>query len=462
MITEGKLPLVIRNVGATRVWRPRDMVNWHRMVRPLRTAGTADTAFDWYHLVFDCCSSFAVDYLPRASEMSPIHGPTSGRKNQSESIAIFADSPDHMSGVATALRNWSSEALRTGHDLAILHSGDRDLFENGIRFPPIGTLRLGVYEGLQLGIPSVTAVMSEIRRRGCTAVHVSTPGPMGLIGLAVARELGVPAYGTYHTDFPAYAAQLAGDPRLEHTAWRFMRWFYGQLERVAAPSAATRERLVWHGLDGDRISVVGRGIDPDLYSPSRRNISRRAAWGDVRADWLLYAGRLSAEKNLACLAAAFKQVAARRPGTGLVIAGDGPMRAELEAELRGLQVVFTGMCKGEELAEIYASADLFVFPSETDTLGVVLLEAQASGLPVLVSAEGGPKSCIVPDRTGRIVRPMNASNLARAIDGLLAEPHTRTAMGVAAREHAAGHSWQRSFSAFWNLHHREVVAAEVA
>lgn len=462
MLAQERLPVVWRNVRATRAWRPRDMVNWHRMVRPLRSASTADTAFDWYHLVFDCCSRFAVEYQPQRNDTMPSRGSRCVRLAATEAVAVFVDAPDHMSGVATALRNWSAQACASGRDLAIFHSGSRDLFENGIRFPPVGLLRMGVYDGLQLAVPSVTAVMAEVRARGCTAVHVSTPGPMGLIGLAVARELGVPAYGTYHTDFPAYATRLTGDPRLEQTAWRYMRWFYGQLERVAAPSAATRERLVWNGLDADRLTVVGRGIDAECYHPRRRDVARRAAWGNARGEWLLYAGRLSREKNLDCLVEAYRQVAARRPGTGLVIAGDGPMREELQAALQGWPVVFTGMLRPAELAEVYASADLFVFPSETDTLGVVLLEAQASGLPVLVSAEGGPRTCLIPDVTGRVVRPMNPANLARSIESLLGYSAQRAGMGAAARAFAVEHSWERSFDAFWDLHRAKSEPQEVA
>jgi glycosyltransferase involved in cell wall biosynthesis len=171
-----------------------------------------------------------------------------------------------------------------------------NLFRNGLRFAPVGSLKLGVYDGLQLHVPSVTDVVAAARKRGCDAVHISTPGPMGLLGLVVARELGVPAYGTFHTDFPAYATQLTGDYRLEAAAWRYMRWFYGQLDRIAAPSESTREKLVWNGIDADKIAVVGRGIRTEKFSPAHRNFGLRALWGDARQDWMLYVGRISREK----------------------------------------------------------------------------------------------------------------------------------------------------------------------
>jgi glycosyltransferase involved in cell wall biosynthesis len=285
---------------------------------------------------------------------------------------------------------------------------------------------------------------------------------MGLLGLLCARQFGLPVYGTYHTDFPAYAARLCGDTRMEQTSWRFMRWFYGQLQQVAAPSPSTRDLLVGNGLDPSRVHVVGRGIDPSRFSPHHRDHALRTSWGGTRMHWLLYVGRLSREKNLGCLAAAFRQVARRRTDVGLVVTGDGPYRAELEQELAGLPVVFTGEQRGEELARTYASADLFVFPSETDTLGVVLLEAQASGLPVIVSAHGGPKDCMRPGETGWIVDPMEPDRLAKELERALGHGPALGGMSEAARRFAAGHTWARSFSAFWDLHGLPAVPAQGA
>jgi glycosyltransferase involved in cell wall biosynthesis len=124
----------------------------------------------------------------------------------------------------------------------------------------------------------------------------------------------------------------------------------------------------------------------------------------------------------------------------------------MERALADLPVVFTGVQKGEDLAQIYASADLFVFPSETDTFGVVLLEAQASGLPVIVSSEGGPKDCVVDGLSGSVIKPMNSANLARAIARTLADRTMLAEMKSAAVENAARHTPERSFAGFWNLH----------
>ncbi len=463
MIEIEQLPTVWRNVRATKSWRPLDMMNWHRMVRPLRELPASEGTFGFYDLIIDCCTSFAVEYQPK-NPAGPVEaGPAYAQRRNGNSVIVFVDAPDHMSGVATTLRQWSEQAEASGCDLGIFHCGDTNLFRNGLRFPVVGTLKLGVYEGLQLNMPSVTDVIAEARKHGCDAVHISTPGPMGLIGLVVARELGVPAYGTFHTDFPAYAAQLTGDFHLEAGAWRYMRWFYGQFEHIAAPSESTRERLVWNGIDADRISVVGRGIRTETFSPEHRSNELRAKWGGVRHDWLLYVGRLSREKNLECLVEAFRRLATKRKDIGLVVTGDGPYREEMERALSDLPVVFTGVQKGGDLAQIYASADLFVFPSETDTFGVVLLEAQASGLPVIVSSNGGPKDCVIDGLTGIVIKPMNPANLERVISRTLMNHAMLAEMKAAAVENASRHTPERAFAGFWNLHERAFTGiSEVA
>jgi glycosyltransferase involved in cell wall biosynthesis len=174
---------------------------------------------------------------------------------------------------------------------------------------------------------------------------------------------------------------------------------------------------------------------------------------------LLYVGRVSAEKNLSCLTDAFRRLCRRRRDIGLVVVGDGPYRARMERELKGLPAVFTGVQQGEDLSRTYASCDLFLFPSETDTFGVVIIEAQASGLPVMVSARGGPRDCMQEDVTGRVVRPMTPEALCAETEGLLNDPAAWMRMGQAARRHARTMTPAASFEAFWEPHRRLAVDA---
>ncbi len=449
MQDRARLPVALRNLSSTRTWRPADMVNWHRLVAPLRSLANEDSSFSPYHVFFDMCTSFEVTYQPTAPRVAR---PVSSGTRERPRVALFVDAPDHTSGVATTLRQWDAAAARENAGLCIHYCGNEEQFPGGIRFDPVGTLDLGVYRGLRMCMPAVHEVFRRFAEAPPHAVHLSTPGPMGLLGLVAARRHGIPLFGTYHTDFPAYMAELTGDRPLELTAWRFMRWFYGQMERVAAPSTDIRRKLIHHGLASERVTVVGRGVRTDAFAPSHRDEKLRSEWGSGIRHWLLYVGRISREKNLPCLVDAFRQLHGQRNDVGLVVVGEGPYLDEFKVAVEGLPVVFAGLQRGEALARHYASADLFVFPSRTDTLGVVLLEAQASGLPVLVSADGGPKDCVIPHRTGYIVEPMNPTLLARQAGAVLANEEHRLFMGREARQWAVQQTPEKSFRAFWNLH----------
>jgi glycosyltransferase involved in cell wall biosynthesis len=240
-----------------------------------------------------------------------------------------------------------------------------------------------------------------------------------------------------------------------------MRWFYGQMDRVACPSTATARELRAHGFDADRLVVVGRGVDTRAFSPEHRDEATRRAWYPDRPIKLLYVGRVSEEKNLACLARGFRLLAQGRNDVCLVVVGDGPLRSRLQREVADLPVAFPGVLRGRDLARAYASSDLFVFPSETDTFGVVVIEAQASGLPVVVSGKGGPRDALRDGLTGSVVTPMNPASLAAAVNDLLARPDRLTAMRAAARAHAQTLTPEASFEAFWDLH-RDGLARSVA
>jgi glycosyltransferase involved in cell wall biosynthesis len=316
----------------------------------------------------------------------------------------------------------------------------------------MGCIKLDAYAGLTLHVPRVDDVLAYIETMPFDVIHLSTPGPMGLLGLLAARHRGLPVCGTYHTDFPGYARVLSGDPDMEEVGWKFMRWFYGQLDRVAAPTESIRRTLIDHGMNPARLDVVGRGVKTDDFTPALRDPAWREQWGGDHPLKLLYVGRVSKEKNLETLTAAFRRLVPTRPDLCLVVVGDGPYREEMEASLAGLPAYFTGTLNGEDLARAYASCDLFVFPSKTDTFGRVVLEAQASGLPVIVSDEGGPRDAMVDQQTGVVVSGLNDERLAHAIDRLTDEPARHLRYRHAARRHASTLTPEASFQAFWKMH----------
>jgi glycosyltransferase involved in cell wall biosynthesis len=460
-------PAVMDNLAGVCDMRMLDVVNWHRLLVMLRGLSGGVSQLGLYQLIYDVATRLVFAYEahePRGTIVppDPPDAAEAGWSDGEPRVGLFVDAPDHMSGVATTVGSWVGEAERSGRTLRALYAGRRAVLPRGIRFNPMGTIRLRAYDGLNMPVPQVHEVIDFMQYASFNLIHVSTPGPMGLLGLLCARMLNLPVCGTYHTDFPAYAVWLSGDESLREPAWRFMTWFYGQLDRVACPSASTRDALAARGFAPDRLAVVGRGVDTAAFSPALRDEALREGWIRARPYKLLYVGRISEEKNLACLAEAFRRLSAVREDVALVVVGEGPYRGAMTRALAGTPAVFTGGLYGAALARAYASCDLFVFPSETDTFGVVLIEAMASGLPVVASAEGGPKDCIIDGKTGAIVRPMNPARLAHAMGCMLDDPARLAAMRDAARRHAATLTPERAFEQLWSFHAEQLAPAHAA
>jgi len=230
---------------------------------------------------------------------------------------------------------------------------------------------------------------------------------------------------------------------------------------VAVPSEATAAALRERGYRIGRFATLRNGVDTALYAPERRDEAHRAALGGGEAKTLLlYAGRVSREKGLARLAAGYLALRRRRQDVHLVVAGDGPYRRELAAAL-GAAATFTGFLRGEELARTYASCDLFVFPSTTDTLGRAVAEAQASGLPAVVFDRGGPKECIRPGESGLVAADGDEAGFFGAVEALLDDSGRRARMGRAARAFAETLSWDAVLAGLVALY-REVAAEAAA
>jgi glycosyltransferase involved in cell wall biosynthesis len=243
--------------------------------------------------------------------------------------------------------------------------------------------------------------------------------------------------GSYHTELASYAGLRSGDPALEAGMRFALGRFYGGCDVVLSPSGATDESLRTVGVDAERIMRWGRGVDTDRFNPDKR------VDGLFKGEFnVMYAGRLTKEKGAHLLVDAFLEAYDRNPKLHLVLAGGGP-EEELVRERLGDRATMLGWIDGEEYARAYASADVFLFASCTDTFGQVILEAQASGLPVVAVAEGGPLELVADGRTGRLCRP-TAEALASAVVELSTRPGLRAAMSVQARLAAADRSWDSS------------------
>jgi len=352
-----------------------------------------------------------------------------------ERTALFTDTLHEINGVAMTIKRLVRTAAARGVSLTVFTTGtEASPAADGIMtFPAVGDFSLPEYPELKLRFPPSLDILDAFERGGFSKVHISTPGTMGLLGLAVAKLLNVPVAGTYHTDIPQYVRDLTNDVFLENTAWSYIIWFYNQMDEVLVTSQSTRAQLVERGLVPDKVRPLPRWVDSDAFSPEKRDWQFWRSSGLDADVTFLYAGRVSKEKNLALLADAFRDVVQAGMRAGLVIVGDGPFRQEMEESLRGLPVLFTGFLHGEDLAKAYASSDIFVFPSATDTFGNVVLEAQASGLPVIVSDKGGPQELMEPDETGLVIRANDRSGLKNAMMTFVHDRRLGWAMGEQAR-----------------------------
>jgi len=366
-------------------------------------------------------------------------------------VGHFTDTFYDTNGVALTLQQQVQVALRHGKSLQVITCNeDPDMSQPGVKaFQPIGTYDLPEYPEQKLFYPPLMEMLRYCYEQGFTRIHSATPGPIGLAALAIARILKLPICGTYHTQLPQYAQFLTGDDAMAELTWKFVVWYYDQMDLIYAPSEDTRQELIARGINGDKIALYPRGIDTERFSPEKRNGFFEQSYGVTAPAKLLYVGRISKEKNLAVLGDAFRLLYARQAQAHLVIVGDGPYLNEMKAQLRDLPCTFTGALAGEDLAKAYASADIFVFPSMTDTFGNVVLEAQASGLPVVVSDQGGPCENMLPDTTGRVVPGNDVEALAAALTDILSNPRQRQAMGRAARRYMEERSFDAAFLKTW-------------
>jgi glycosyltransferase involved in cell wall biosynthesis len=251
---------------------------------------------------------------------------------------------------------------------------------------------------------------------------------------------------------PQYSQYLTEDAAVAEVMWKYVLWYYDQMDRVYVPSKSTAAELAERGISSSKIIITPRGVDNIRFHPANRNGCLDKHCSAEGAAKLLYVGRVSKEKNLEILVKVFKTLVQSKRNVFLFVVGDGPYREEMEQALKGTPSVFMGYVEGEELAEVYASCDLFVFPSTTDTFGNVVLEAQASGVPVIVTDCGGPQENVIPGKTGLVVEGNSEKSLLEGIETLLLDLQRLKEMGKAARRHAESRSFDIAFNKAWELY----------
>jgi glycosyltransferase involved in cell wall biosynthesis len=375
-----------------------------------------------------------VPYIPAGAMLARERAKLVARDGDPVHVAVIADGLAHVHGVGQTLAQLRERGLR-GHEVDLIGTDanvDRRLSE-------VAEVELPHYPGLKLGVPSLSAVAEALTERHYDLVHVCAPGPAGIAAALVSRVVGLPLLGSYHTELQAYVRARTDDPTLEATVGAIVAKFYAGCAVVLSPSNAADASLARLGISAERVVRWQRGVDTERFNPERRGARRLPGRFNV-----LYVGRLSREKGLDLLADAYLKAAEHDPRLHLALAGRGPEEDILRDRL-GDKATFLGSVEGDELANTYASADLFVFPSTTDTFGQVILEAQASGLPVLAVRAGGPAELIEDGRTGCLVAP-DTEELATAIPGIARRAALLRRLASGAQISVRERTWERSLA----------------
>ena len=375
----------------------------------------------------------AVPYAPSTAFLGQEKAKLRPREDDRRRVALIADGIGSMHGVTHTIEQIRERGV-PGFDVEVIGT------DPGVdrRLPAACELELPFYQGMRLGVPGVPDLVEVLAEGNYDLVHVTAPGPAGIAATLLGRITGVPLLASYHTELATYAG-LRADGMLEAVARAGLGAFYSAPERVLSPSPAADGSLAELGIEGTKVGRWERGVDIERFDPSKAD--RDAYPGAIK---VLYAGRLSREKGVDLLADAFLRAHEADPRLHLLLAGGGPEEGELRRRL-GDAATFLGWLGGEELAVAYASADVFLFCSVTDTYGQVILEAGASGLPVIAIAEGGPAALVENRHTGLLCRP-DADHVAGSLLQLAASPELRTKLGSAGVRSARARSWERSMS----------------
>lgn len=352
-------------------------------------------------------------------------------------IAIVTESfPPDVNGVANSVVRVAEHLIARGHEPLVIapepSSGERTVAAATpypvIRVPSLPTPG---YRAFRLGLPS-SHVAVALRAHRAEVVHLASPFVLGAQGVAVAGSLNLPTVAVYQTDLPSYTRAYRGFGWSEPAVWRWLRRVHNAADRTLAPSTDSATTLHANGIQ--RVWLWRRGVDTVLFHPDHRSEVLRQALAPNGEILVGYVGRLAAEKRVDLL-----EAVSRRLGVRVVIVGDGPARASLRRLMP--QAVFLGARRGEQLARIYASLDVFAHTGPYETFGQTVQEALASGLPVVAPAAGGPKDLVDHGRTGFLVAPGDARALSEAVATLVGSARQRQDFASAARAAVAHRTW---------------------
>ena len=361
-------------------------------------------------------------------------------------VAVVTETyPPEVNGVARTVGLMVEALCERGHEVQLVRPRQRDEpalpIDEGPEQKLVPGMPIPFYRHLQMGFAPPELLQAEWSVRRPDIVHVVTEGPLGWAATSTARRLGIPTCSDFHTNFHSYSRHY-GMGVFAGIVSRYLRFLHNRTGCTLVPTAEMRASLEAAGYE--RVEVVGRGVDTLLFSPARRSDRLRSAWGCRGGETVaLYVGRIAPEKNLALFIRAALAMRAEDPSLRVVLVGDGPQSAELRA--RHPDFVFAGMRTGADLAEHYASADTFLFPSTTETFGNVTLEAMASGLAVVAYDYAAARQYLRHQASALLAPTHDGAAFVAMAERLAKQPELVSRLRVEARRIAETVSWCRTF-----------------
>ena len=399
--------------------------------------------------LFESCVA-AIPYAPASAFLASEAAKIDRRREEGETprVAILADGIGSTHGVSRVIEEIRQRGV-SGFEIEVLGTDA----EVDRRLPAVAEFDVPHYPGLRIGVPSLSAAVQMLAEGNYELLHVCSPGPVGVAGALLSRGLRVPLVGSYHTELTAYAKLRSVGPGVVEAMGRAVSTLYRACDLVLSPSPTADATLAEIGVAAERTARWDRGVDSARFDPTLR-----APIGPPGAVNILYAGRITHEKGADLLAEAFLQARASDQRLRLVLAGGGPEQERLRERI-GDGATFLGWLQGQELARAYASADVFLFPSSTDTFGQVVLEAQASGLPVVAVAAGGPLSLIDNGVSG-LLCPPDAGALADAVLRLAGSQRLREQLARAGLAAARQRTWEQALERLGEGYRRVLSASD--
>lgn len=363
----------------------------------------------------------------------------------SRRLAVVTETyPPEVNGVAMSMARVVDGLNRRNHDVQLIRPRQpaKMAVQAGAPKPEVDEvltqgLPVPLYPNLRMGVPSKRALVKLWSLHRPDVVHIATEGPLGWSALQAAQHLSLPVTSDYRTNFHAYGKHYRLG-LLSRPIMGYLRKFHNRCGATMVPTEAMRVQLAERGFE--RLSVVGRGVDAQRFDPARRSAAMREGWGAGPDDLVMgYIGRLAPEKNLGVVLAAYDAVKAMQPRARLVFVGDGPMRAELAARVP--EAVFAGSRSGDDLAAHYASLDLFLFASLTETFGNVTTEAMASGCAVVAFDSAAAGELIRSGVNGWLAGAGRETDFVAAARVAASDAAARRAVADAARATARRLDW---------------------